>query len=224
MKEKKSFFLWLFLFIFLTTYSVDLSKKNENSFFSIEKIDIYGFNNSNQNNIEEALNQFKGENIIFINIRHLEETIKDFPFVKGLKLKKVYPDKIKVTIYEFTPIGLFIDNNKEFVLTDEGKMFESKKDKKFEILPLVQGKDAEKNFYTFYSSLESTEFQTELIKQFNFFDIKRWDIILKDDKIIKLPVEDYKNSLKRFLSIYEKESFKNFKVFDFRMKGQLVLE
>ena len=47
-------------------------------------------------------------------------------------------------------------------------------------------------------------FQTELIKQFNYFDINRWDVILKDGKVVKLPTENYENSLNKFLSIYKK--------------------
>ena len=64
----------------------------------------------------------------------------------------------------------------------------------------------------------------ELVEQFNYFDINRWDIILKNDKTIKLPSKNYENSIRKFLSIYQKENFSNFKVFDFRMKGQLILK
>jgi hypothetical protein len=35
---------------------------------------------------------------------------------------------------------------------------------------------------------------------------------------------NYKDSLKKFLNIYTKDNFKKFNVFDFRIKGQLVLK
>ena len=42
-----------------------------------------------------------------------------------------------------------------------------------------------------YTSLKKVDFQIDLIKQFNYFQINRWDIILKNDKILK----DYQKKL-----------------------------
>ena len=58
----------------------------------------------------------------------------------------------------------------------------------------------------------------------DYFNINRWDVVLKDDKVVKLPTKNYENSLAKFLSIYKKNNFSNFKVFDFRIKGQLILK
>ena len=89
---------------------------------------------------------------------------------------------------------------------------------------MVYGNEAEKNFFNFYQSLESMNFQIDLIKQFNYFDINRWDVILKNGKVIKLPIENYENSLNKFLSIHNNDNFNNFKVFDYRIKDQLILK
>ena len=53
MKEKKSFFLWLFLFVLLTTYSVE-SHNKFNNFFPIKIIRVDGIKNSDDvNNITD---------------------------------------------------------------------------------------------------------------------------------------------------------------------------
>lgn len=226
MKYRKNIFLWLLLFIFLTTYSFDFSKNIKNLPLSIKNIEIYGVKNSDKNKIQKKLEQFKGISIFLIDRKGFKEAIKDFEFVKALKVKKVYPDTIKIVVTESFPIGVFIDKDKKkYVLTDSGEIIKNNDViEKFNNLPPVYGKDAEKNFYIFYRNLKSTDFRMELIEQFNYFGINRWDIILKNDKIIKLPKENYENSISRFLSIYKKENFKNFKVFDFRIKGQLILK
>ena len=223
MKEKKSFFLWLFLFVFLTTYSFNSVQNTKNPFLPVKTIKIQGINNSDKEEIEERLNQFKGKSIILVSRNQMREAIHNLKFVKGLKLKKIYPDMIKLTIIEYKPIGIFINKNKKFLITEGGKGIENYQANKFNALPRVYGKGAKKNFHTFYKSLEDMNFLIELIERFNYFDINRWDLILKDGKIVKLPRENYENSLKKFLSIYKKEGFSNFKVFDFRIKGQLVL-
>tara|TARA_Y100001960_G_scaffold48508_1_gene49136 strand:- start:963 stop:1637 length:675 start_codon:yes stop_codon:yes gene_type:complete len=224
MRKEKSFFLWLFLFIFLTTYSFNSAQEKTSSFLPIKIIEIEGINNSDKKEIVKRLNQFRGKSIIFISRNQLKESAYSLQFVKELRAKKIYPDKIKLIIIEHKPIGIFINKNKKFVITNGGELIENYQVNKFKDLPLVYGKEAGKNFPTFYQSLESMNFQIELIKQFNYFDINRWDVILKDGKVVKLPTENYENSLNKFLSIYKKNNFSNFKVFDFRIKGQLVLK
>ena len=91
-------------------------------------------------------------------------------------------------------------------------------------LIFITGEDARKKFHKFYEILESTNFEIELIKELNYFDVNRWDIVLKNGKIVKLPVKNYENSLNKFLSLYEDNSFKKYKIFDFRIQGQLILK
>ena len=44
-----------------------------------------------------------------------------------------------------------------------------------------------------------------------------------DKKILKLPVKNYSESLKNFMSIKNKTNFENYKIFDYRLNNQLVL-
>ena len=223
MKEKKSFFLWLFLFVLLTTYSVE-SHNKFNNFFPIKIIRVDGIKNSDEEKINGGLNKFKGKSIIFLSRHEIKKTIINFKFIKALKIKKIYPDTIEVTIIENEPIGVLFRNNKKYLITEGENLLEDYPHEKFNFLPEVHGKGAKENFSNFYNSLKRVKFNIELIDQFFYFQVNRWDIILKDDKLVKLPVENYEISLVKFLSIYEKKNFLNFKVFDFRMRGQLILK
>ena len=224
MKKENSFFLWLFLFVFLTTFSFNSSQKKTSSFLPIKLIEVEGVNNSDKEEILKRLNKFYGKSIIFISRDQLKESVYKLQFVKEIRAKKIYPDKIRLIIIEYKPIGIFINKNKKIIITNGGELIENYQNNKFKNLPLVFGNDAEKNFSTFYRSLERLDFQIELIKQFNYFNINRCDVVLKDDKVVKLPTKNYENSLAKFLSIYKKNNFSNFKVFDFRIKGQLILK
>jgi len=226
MKRKKSLFLWLFLLPVLTTYNFDSKENFISSFFKIKKIEIEGIQNLDRKEIEEKFNSFKEKNIIFTNQKQFRKLIENLTLVKEIKVKKIYPDKIKITIKEFKIIGIFVDekNQTEYILTDHGKIINNQNKKQFNDLPFVFGENADKIFFTFYPFLKAAGFEIELIKYFNYFDIKRWDIALKDGKLIKLPSTNYEKSLKKFLSIYETENFKKFKVFDFRVNGQLIIK
>ena len=42
-------------------------------------------------------------------------------------------------------------------------------------------------------------------------------------KLIKLPVEDYLHSLKNYMKSANDNSFNNYKIYDYRIKDQLIL-
>ena len=224
MKKKNNFFLWLLLFIFLTTYSLDSIKITKSSFFPIKIIKIEGVINANKEEIEKRFNQFNGKSIIFISRSQFKEISRGLKFIKELQVKKIYPDKIKLNVIEYKPMGVFIDKNKKLLLLEGGGIIENYENNKFNHLPVVIGNGAQKKLHLFHQSLENVNFESNLVKQFNYFDINRWDILLKDGKILKLPNNNYQNSLEKFLSIYKKENFSNFEIFDFRIKGQLILK
>ena len=64
----------------------------------------------------------------------------------------------------------------------------------------------------------------EKINKYILFETKRWDLITENKKTIKLPPKDYIMSLKNYLEIENKNDFKKFKVFDYRINNQLILK
>ena len=48
-------------------------------------------------------------------------------------------------------------------------------------------------------------------------------ITLKNDKIIKLPKENYVKILKSFISLNQDKKFDQYKIFDYRINNQLIL-
>ena len=161
MKRKKSFFLWLFLLVVLTTYNFDSKENLVSSFFKIKKIEIEGIQNLDRKEIEEKFNPLKEKNIIFTNQKQFRKLIDNLELVKEIKVKKIYPDKIKITIKEFKIIGIFVDekNQKKSILTDHGKIINSYNKKHFNDLPLVFGENADKIFFTFYPFFKATGFK-----------------------------------------------------------------
>ena len=82
-----------------------------------------------------------------------------------------------------------------------------------------------KKVFTFFINLENTNFETELIKQFNYFDINRWDIILKNDKVVKLPTNNYeKIHLKSFCLFIKKKILELLKFLILELLDELILK
>ena len=70
--------------------------------------------------------------------------------------------------------------------------------------------------YVFCSSLND-------IKNLYFFPSKRWDIQLKNNKILKLSKDHTRLSLDQAFEILNDSNFNNVKVIDARIKNQIIL-
>ena len=47
--------------------------------------------------------------------------------------------------------------------------------------------------------------------------------VLKNEIIVKLPKENYRDILQKFLLVYNDDDFEKYKIFDYRIKNQLIL-
>ena len=75
-----------------------------------------------------------------------------------------------------------------------------------------------------YIDLKKINFPISLIKQFNFFESQRWDLLTYKNQTIKLPTKNYILSLKNFIKMESKVNFDKYLIFDYRIKDQLILK
>ena len=106
-------------------------------------------------------------------------------------------------------------------MVDSGEEIEYFKNSKLEKLPNIFGE--QKNFLKIYSALKQLNFPISEIKSFYYFEIGRWDIILKNNKVIKLPIINFNESLKNFMELKKKINFEKYSIFDYRIENQLIL-
>ena len=137
-------------------------------------------------------------------------------------LKKKYPNTLKIMITEETLVATQVIDRKKFYITKGNKKINFIDLKIYEDLPSIFGKY--KNFDLFYNDLEENNFKINNVKAFYYFDVGRWDIILKNEKIIKLPEKNYLDLLPRINLMLDDNNFSKYRVFDFRIKDQLILK
>ena len=218
---KKKILVGLILLIFLSTYRFK-NDYNILKVFNIKKIEIKNNLILNNDEIRNDLNFLYQRNIFSINEKEIRESIEKKGFIESFEIKKIYPSSIKIKIFEKKPIAILQDKKEKFFYTDKGDLIKYSNIKKFENLPIVfSNKDS---FNYFYKQLVKINFPIDQIKSFYFFETNRWDLLTVNNKTIKLPIKNYGKSLKSFLRINEKDEFTKFKVFDYRINGQLILK
>ena len=159
--------------------------------------------------------------MVFLNSFEIRKKIEKNSFVKRLEIKKIYPSKLIIRVLEKEPIAILINRQKKFFIGKNLDLIEFRKISRYKNLPIIYG-DYE-SFKILFSNLKKVKFPISLIKKYNFFKSDRWDLILNDQRVIKLPSQNYNQNLKNFIKISTNRNFDKYKLFDYRLSNQLIL-
>ena len=217
---KKSFLGLIIFFIFLTTYT---PKTNLifNSHLYIQKIEIENNSTIDAAEIKKKLSFLYKENLFFLDIKDIEYNLKKVAFIDSFSVKKIYPNTLKLIIVEKKPIAVLQKKKKKFFISDKGELINFSRITRYSDLPTVFGNG--ENFYSLYLDLKNIKFPLKMIKTFYFFESGRWDLIMFDNTVIKLPIKNYVFSLENYMLSKDSDNFKKYKIFDYRIKDQLIL-
>ncbi len=221
MKKTAIVFSFFLLMLMLTTFNPN----NLNlgfQFFKIKNIEVKNLEILEKKKIEnQFINELSGSSLFILNEKKIQKILNNNNFINYFKFKKIFPSKLQIMVYEKEAIAILNDKRKKYYLIKNGEKIEFFKNKNLEKLPNIFGK--QENFLEIFSILTKINFPIHKIKSFYYFDIGRWDILLKTKVVIKLPVKDFDISLKNFMDLDKKINFEKYRIFDYRIKDQLIL-
>ena len=209
------------MFLLLSTYSPTYKQNNLNIIFPIKNIKIKNSEILDSKKIINELEVIKGKNLLFVDQKLIKSAMEKFDFISSFNVKKIYPDTIKVVIFEKKPVAIYIQKKKKFYISEKGDLIKYLDLVNYNDLPLLFGE--KKDFNIFFRDLKNINFPIYDIESFHYFEIGRWDIALKDERIVKLPQSNYIDMLENFILIKNDKSFEKYKIFDYRIKDQLIL-
>ena len=218
---KKRLIIGLLLLFLFSTYNIKFNK----TFFSnlqIKKITIENNKIIKDKEIKEKLSFLYETNFFFLRTKKIEKKLREIQFIESYQIKKIYPNNLIIKIIEKKPIAIIQKSKQKKYFTVRGDLIDFRKIKEFEDLPTVFGD--EKSFSTFYMNLKNINFPFKEIKTYYLFESKRWDLLTLKNQLIKLPINNYNKSLLNFISLKDQANFKKYKIFDYRIKDQLILK
>ena len=217
---KNRFIIGVTLILLFTTF-ISQKKISVNK-FKVQEIKFENNKILKEFELIEDLSFLHNKSMIFLNSYEIKKKIEKKSFIKRLEVKKIYPNKLIIRIFEKEPIAILIDKNKKFFIGKKYDLIEYKKIPKYKNLPTILGD--QENFQSLMTNLKKISFPVENIQKYFLLSSNRWDIQMKDKKIIKLPVKNYNSSLKNFLKINKNKNFDKYKIFDYRLNNQLILK
>jgi cell division septal protein FtsQ len=224
MKSSLKIYFLIFIFFIFSTYNSQHNKENLSIIFPIKEILIESENKvaTNLTELKSDLSFAINKNLFFLEEFFFLSIIAKHEFISSIQIKKKYPNTLKILIVENIPVATQITNKKKFYITKDNERINFVYLKIYEDLPSIFGKY--KNFNIFYNDLKKNNFKINKIKSFYYFDVGRWDIVLKNEKVIKFPEKNYLDLLLKINLMLDDNNYSKYKIFDFRIKDQLILK
>jgi len=222
MKSTLKIYFLIFIFFIFSTYNGKYNKESLSIFLPIKEILIENDIATDLSKLNFDLNFLINSSLLFLNKEKILSVIGEHDFISKIQLKKIYPNTLKIKIIEKIPVATQIIDKKKFYITKDNEKINFINLKIYKDLPSIFGKY--KNFNIFYNDLEKNNFKINEIKDFYHFEIGRWDIVLKNGKIIKFPEKNYLDLIPKINLMLDDVNFYKYQIYDFRINNQLTLQ
>ena len=218
-KKNKITIYLLTLFILSTTTGKFIENQTSHS-YRINQINIEGLSNTDEKKIFNELKDLFYKNILLVKKEEIQKVISKYNIIEEYSIKKIYPSTFIINIQP-TEFVARLSNNDQLVGAN-GKLINDKENK--EILPYIFGEFNSQQFLTFKKNIAQSKFTFTKFKTLYFFPSNRWDILTNDDILIKLPQDNFVESLNLAYKVISSNDFKNKNLIDLRANNHLIIK
>ena len=172
--------------------------------FTIDDIIIRGRHHTTVEEINNAINLTREDNILKANLNDIRYQIEQLPWVKNAAVKKsFFPNIIQIDIDEHEVKSLWQYNERFHPIDEDGNVIEADYIPPKEIL-LIVGAGAPENINTLLNIINNDSEIFKRVKAANYISERRWNIILDDIEhgiTIMLPEKDVEQAWKKLIKI-----------------------
>ena len=217
-KHKLSFIIFL-LFIF-TTFNIQHSNI-QIPFFKISEITFSKTKYVEENIKNEISEYLSNKSIFFINTNIIKNKFLISKWVKEINLKKIFPNRLHISVIEFYPIAYVNKIPKNIYINNNFKIGQTKNKIDESNLIKINTIIAIKEFELLYKKLIFFNKFIPKINEANLISSGRWDLILKTGEILKLGRYDLIQQLKLSNQLLKNNSNR---IIDLRNKKKIYIK
>lgn len=190
---------WVFLLLPIGLGGFYLSQLEQ--ILPIRTIQLSGtFKNLDQQEVESTLQQYLGQGFFSFDIHHLQQTLHDNSWTQLVSVRRIWPDKLRITIEEKTPVARWDDQH---LLSDSASVYRADTGA-FSHLPIVHAANhppawALQQFYRLQARFNGVE---ERLMALQVDSRGALDVDLINGLKIKLGRKDIDRKIDRLVSIY----------------------
>ncbi len=197
-----------------------------NAGFEIEEILVKGRVNTDADLLMALINVGQGDPIFLFNPQEAKTKIEEISWVESAHVERRLPNTIYIGLTEREPFALWHDDGVLSVIDMNGTVITKDKIAPFKKLMMIRGKGAAERAGAFLKTLSGEQALYAIIDHAELIDKRRWDLLLKDGKRVKLPEQDYAIAMRDIMKKHEQEDIlgkESITDIDARYKGRLIV-
>ena len=136
MKKRK--IIAIILLVLLST--ITSQQKFVTAKFNLNKIIVTNNYLVDNKEIKKLLSPFNNKSLILLKDEEIKQALLKNSLIESFKIKKKYPNTLKIQIFEKKPIAVLQNKKQKFLLSEKIDLIEFKYFQKNENLPYVFGK------------------------------------------------------------------------------------
>ena len=219
-KISKKIFIYLFFFIFVGTIN---NQKITNSYlFEIKNFQISGLENKYKKELENNLYKITDYKIFFVDKNLLKSLLNTNTLIEKFHVFKIYPSTLNIKIEKTKFLARLNIDGEIFLVGSNGKLTKNSSSSNSEELPFIFGSPKVEQFLKIFSIISTSGFEYENIKNLFFYKSGRIDLEMKNNILLKLPVDNLKKVLKNISQLMSNNQLKK-KIIDARVPNQIIL-
>ena len=216
MQQLKSKKILIYFFLLLIVGSINNINFNSLKLQNINNIDITGLDIKDKSILLTEIQNFDLNNIFLIAKMDLANEIESNSLVENYFVFKKYPSSLNIDIEKTQFLAKINKNGQIFFIGSNGKFI--KNDSLNNQLPFIFGNPTVKEFFKIREIIDKSKISYSEIKNLYFYPSKRWDLELRDNTIIKLPIDDNDRALNLAIEFLDDN-----KLIDARIENQIIL-
>ena len=176
--------------------------------FVVERIDVMGEGRLNERDIRLAAQIQTGSYFFGVDLDAARDRTESLPWVDRAVVRRLWPNRIVVQVVETTPYALWQNEGQLHLLTEAGALIVPV-DAADSIPPALKtyvGETAPAQALGIEATLEIYPDLWSRVESLVQFPSGRWDLHLRNESIVRLPVENVEAAVRRLANL-DRETF-----------------
>jgi len=164
---------------------------------NLQNVRLVGVSPQAADDVKKALPFRRGDPIAFMDLGVVQKAIENVGWVRSATVRRQFPGSLIVTVVERPRLAVWQYHGQDTVIDDQGQIIPEARADRFPDLPLVVGEGANE---TATDVLELMRARPQLLQKtyaLQRVDTRRWNILLKNGAVIKLPALDQDQAFNR---------------------------
>ena len=193
--------------------------------FRIAAVSLSGEKQVTQGEIFAAAGVTDHASLLFLDVEDARLRLKALPWISDATVRKLYPDRLQITVTERDAFALWQLDGKVSVISADGTVVGPIGNGRFAVLPLVVGAGAASRAREFLARLEQYPAIRDQVRASVLVAERRWNLKLKNGVDVRLPENDIESALDKLarLDRDKRLSTRDILAIDLRLPDRVVV-